>query len=84
MNNSAGPNEERQTMNDVCAYHVQLRGQIDEAEINAMSPQRMAMIQVKADATLFAINTDQSGVIGLIRHLHALGFVILSIVRDPA
>ena len=84
MNNPGSSIETRQTMNDMCAYHVRLHGQVDEAEINAMSPLNMAAVQVDGDATLFSIRTDQSGLIGLMRHLHALGFVILSIERDPS
>jgi len=68
--------------NDIVTYQIQLRGQVDEAEINTMSPLQMAMVQADADATLFTIYTDQTGLIGLMRHLHALGFVILSIVRE--
>lgn len=68
-------------MNDTCAFHVRLRGRVDEAEINSMSPLQMSVEQAEADATLFSIRTDQSGLIGLLRHLHALGFIILSIVR---
>jgi hypothetical protein len=30
-------------------------------------------------ATLFTVCTDQSGLIGLMRHLHGLGFVFLSV-----
>ncbi len=72
-------------MNDLCTYRIQLRGQVDEAEINAMSPLRMAVTKVDTDATMFTIRTDQSGLIGLMRHLHAMGFVLLSVVceRQP-
>ncbi len=69
-------------MNDICAYHIRLRGQVDEAEINAMSPLHLAVEQVDPDTTLFAIRTDQSGLIGLMRHLHGLGFLILSVERE--
>ena len=33
--------------------------------------------------TQFSIRTDQSGLIGLMRHLHHLGFVFLSVACDP-
>ncbi len=69
-------------MNELCDYHIRLRGQVDEAEINTMSPLHMTTVQTSADATLFTIHTDQSGLIGLMRHLHGLGFVILSIERE--
>jgi len=69
-------------MNDLCNYHIRLRGQVDEAEINGMSPLHMTIEQTGANATLFTIHTDQSGLIGLMRHLHGLGFAILSIERE--
>lgn len=66
-------------MNDICAYLIQLRGQVDEDEINAMSPLQMMVTRVDTVSTLLAVNTDQSGLIGLMRHLHGLGFVFLSV-----
>jgi hypothetical protein len=65
-------------MNDICVYHIQLRGQVDEDEINAMSPLYMVREWVDTAVTQFTIRTDQSGLIGLMRHLHRLGFVFLS------
>jgi hypothetical protein len=66
-------------MNDICTYHIRLRGQIDEAEINATSPLHMTVEQVNATTTLLAVRTDQSGLIGLLRHLHGLGFELVSV-----
>jgi hypothetical protein len=66
-------------MNDICTYHIQLRGQVDEDEINAMSPFQMTVERVDQAATLFTVCTDQSGLVGLMRHLHGLGFVFLSV-----
>jgi hypothetical protein len=80
-------------MNDVCTYHIQLRGHVDEGDINATSPLQMMVVQVEADkehpvdkgypytATLITICADQAGLIGLLRHLHGLGFVFLSVSR---
>ena len=67
-------------MNDICTYHIQLRGQVDEGDINATSPLQMTVVRVDQAATLFSVCTDQSGLIGLMRHLHGLGFVFLSIL----
>ena len=38
----------------------------------------MTVEQVDPAATHLFVQTDQSGFIGLMRHLHALGFVFLS------
>jgi hypothetical protein len=69
-------------MNDICTYLLEIRGQVDEDEINAMSPLQMTVKQMDAAATLLTISTDQSGLIGLMRHLHGLGFVFLSVKRE--
>jgi hypothetical protein len=66
-------------MNTVCTYHIQIRGRIDEAEINTMSPVQMVRDWAETAVTQFSVHTDQSGVIGLLRHLHSLGFVFLSV-----
>lgn len=69
-------------MNDMCTYHIQLRGQMDEGEINATSPLQMTAVRVNQAATLFSVRTDQSGLIGLLRHLHGLGFVFQSVICE--
>ncbi len=71
-------------MNDKCTYHIQIRGQVDGSEINAMSPFQMMVEQTGADATLLTVRTDQSGLVGLLRHLHGLGFMLLSVSRVRA
>ncbi len=68
-------------MNDMRTYHIQLRGQVDEGEINAMSPLHMTLKRADQAATLITVCTDQSGLVGLMRHLHGLGFVIISVSR---
>ncbi|MBN1217648.1 MAG: hypothetical protein JXM69_01870 [Anaerolineae bacterium] len=69
-------------MYDVCTYRIKVRGQVDENAFNVTSPLQITVGQVDAAATLFTICADQSGLIGLIRHLHWQGFVILSIYRE--
>lgn len=66
----------------VFTYHIQIRGMVDEAEINAMSPLEMRVVQVETAVSTLIIHTDQSGLIGLLRHLHSLGFNLLSINRQ--
>ncbi len=82
-------------MNDVCTYLIQLKGQVDEGEISATSPIQLTVKKgnvLKADPeqsecegpfaqTLITICTDQSGLIGLLRHLHGRGFILLSMCR---
>jgi len=69
-------------MHDICIYHVEVGGQVLENDINAMGPYEMRAVQANTKATQFTIRTDQSGLIGLLRHLHGRGFVLLSITRE--
>ena len=69
-------------MHDVCTHQIEVRGQVDENDINAMSPLQMMVVRVDTVATLFTVCADQSGFIGLIRHLHGRGFVLLSVYRE--
>jgi hypothetical protein len=75
-------------MHDICTYQIEVRSQLDENDLNASSPLHMTVVRVDADeerpnaATLFTICADQSGLIGLIRHLHGRGLVLLSVNRE--
>ncbi len=66
-------------MNDICTYLIQLRGQVDENDLNAMGPIQMTVVRVDTASMLFTVCTDQSGLIGLLRHLHGRGLVLLSV-----
>ena len=69
-------------MHDICTYRIEVRGQVDESAFNATSPLQITVAQMDAAATLFTTCADQSGLIGLIRHLHRQGFVVLSVYRE--
>ena len=69
-------------MHDICTFHIEGRGQMDENVFNATSPLQITVVQMDSAATLFTISADRSGFIGLIRHLHRQGFVILSVYRE--
>jgi len=66
-------------MDDVNIYHIQVRGRLAAEDIESFSPPGFTMEQMEGNDTCLAVRTDQSGMIGLIRHLHGLGFVLLSI-----
>ena len=69
-------------MDDSCTYHIEVQGQVDENDLNAMSPLRMTVVRMEEAATLFTTRADQSALIGLIRYLHGRGFVLLSVYRE--
>ena len=66
-------------MDNLCTYQIEVRGQVNGNDLNAISPLRMAVVQADTALTLFTVCTDQSGLIGLLRHLHGRGFVLLSV-----
>jgi hypothetical protein len=68
-------------MQQVFTYQIEAQGQVDENDLNAMSPVRMTVVQTDREAILFTVFTDQSGLIGVIRYLHGWGFVLLSVTR---
>ena len=66
-------------MNAVCTYLIQLRGQVNEAEINAISLLPLTVEWGDATVTLFTTSADQTDLIRMMRHLHKQGFIFLSI-----
>ena len=75
-----GGKEERFT------YQIVVARQVDVDDLNTMSPLQIQLMQVKAEfggneTTVFSICSDQSGLIGLLRHLHARGLVLLCVQR---
>jgi hypothetical protein len=69
-------------MHELYTYHIEIRDQVDETAFNAASPFQMTVLRTDPAATLFAVRTDQSGLIGLLRHLHRQGFVLYSVHRE--
>lgn len=65
-------------MKDTRLYLIHLDGQVDEETINANSPIKALVTQMQT-FTQCSVRTDQSGLIGLLRHLHARGLVLLSV-----
>lgn len=66
-------------MEDVRTYRIRIRGHIDEAELNARSPLHLVVEASDDHSTQVVLNADQAAVIGVLRHLHGLGFVLLSV-----
>ena len=69
-------------MHDICTYHVAVKGEVDEATLNAASPIKVQVAQIEPETTRLTTQADQSGLIGLMRHLHQQGFVLLSVFRE--
>ena len=70
-------------MNDILTYQIEIQSHVEEHELNATSPIQIRVVHADQSLTRLAVCTDQSGLIGLIRHLHARGLVLSAIHRDP-
>lgn len=69
-------------MDDVCTYHIEIQGRVTEQDLNTMSPLRVTVERARPASMRFAVSADQSGLIGLLRHLHGRGLVLFSVHRD--
>jgi hypothetical protein len=74
--------KEPDMVQDVCTYHVEVKGRVDERDVNVRSPSQVTVLRGDDAATLLTVRTDQAGLIGLLRHLHGRGDVLLSVVRE--
>ncbi|MDD3827030.1 MAG: hypothetical protein GX597_20025 [Anaerolineaceae bacterium] len=68
-------------MDDLCMYQIEVRDQVTEQELNTLSPLHMTLVREGPASRLFSIQADQSALIGLLRHLHGRGIVLLSVRR---
>lgn len=69
-------------MYDICEYQLHLKGDVNEASFNATSPVCVRVMPVDGAHSRITFKVDQSGLVGLLRHLHQQGFVLLSLSRD--
>ncbi len=70
-------------MKDNCIYRIRLRGPLHEQDRCVLGPVELKIVRRGQVVTLITPGTDQAGLIGLLRYLHGLGLVILSVVRKP-
>ncbi|MDX1416221.1 MAG: hypothetical protein R3293_18635 [Candidatus Promineifilaceae bacterium] len=66
-------------MQDICTYHVEVVGIVDEIVFNAVGPIMAQAERIDTVATRLTIKSDQSGLVGLVRYLHQQGFVLISV-----
>ena len=69
-------------MDKVCTYQIAVRNGVDEKVCNATSPMQFIVVRVDPLVTLLSVCADQSGLIGLLRHLHQQGYLLLSVKRE--
>ena len=73
--------KESGNMQETYTYHIEVQGQVDEKDFNRTSPLRVTVKRTDSATTSLTLHADQSGLVGLIRHLHHQGFVLLSMSR---
>jgi hypothetical protein len=71
-------------MEDTRTYRIEVRGRIDGGDLNAGSPLPLTVESITSDSTRLAVRTDQSGLIGLLRYLHARGIILVAISINPS
>ncbi len=69
-------------MPDQHTYLIELRGPVEVDELNARAPLKILLVQTDSATTLISASTDQAGFIGLLRHLHGLGFQFLTMTCE--
>ena len=65
-------------MIDLRLYRIHIAGQVTEGDIVAFSPPGTTIEPAGEAGSILTARTDQSGLVGLLRHLHGLGFVLLA------
>jgi len=69
-------------MHEIYTYKIEVQGQVDTYTLNSSSPNHMAVVWEGTVSTQLSTYTDQSGMIGSLRHLHHQGYIILSAKRE--
>jgi hypothetical protein len=66
-------------MDDVFLYRIEIREPVVAEDLLSFSPPGLTVAASSSGGSLLSVSTDQSGMIGLIRHLHGLGLFLRSI-----
>jgi hypothetical protein len=75
------------TLDQHAGYLIKIQGSVDSSFFDWFGPFEIASTVEEGEQTVTTLSgfiTDQAGLVGLIRHLHGLGFVLLSIERMAA
>ncbi len=70
-------------MEDIFTYQILIRGSLGCEDVAAFGPREMHLEATAEHNTLLVARTDQAGLIGLLRHLHGSGRILLSIHTTP-
>jgi hypothetical protein len=70
------------TLPDACTYTIEITGRLTRADIEMICPSGLIVHKKVGLSLAFEVVTDQSGLIGLLRHLHSRGVVFVAIKRS--
>jgi hypothetical protein len=71
-------------IDDIHTYIIKVNGYVDQEDINAASPVNISVDWANESTTNLLACTDQSGLIGILRHLHSMGFVLIAVQVNEA
>lgn len=60
-------------------YEIEIQGRMNGNDLNVGGPLQLTVLREDEVATVFAVRADQSGLIGLLRHLHGRGATLISV-----
>ncbi|HEX2978951.1 MAG TPA: hypothetical protein VHO48_01685 [Anaerolineaceae bacterium] len=64
-------------LDDIQTYIITINGFVNQDDINAASPVNLNVDFATDRVTNLSVCTDQSGMIGILRHLHSMGYVLI-------
>ncbi len=68
-----------ENLDELRPCRIEIRGPVAETDLNASSPLQLTAVPSGAGTTFLSLQTDASGLIGLLRHLQARGHILLSV-----
>ena len=68
-------------MVDSRIYQIVVANGISEEAVNATSPLQVSVSRVTPGQSVLAVRADQASLVGLIRHLHQQGYLLLSVTH---
>lgn len=68
-------------MQSFSTYQIEIQGKVRSEQLTVGGPLNVHVTRIADETSSLVVRTDQAGMIGLMRHLHGQGFVILSLCR---
>ncbi len=75
------------SLNQSIEYRIKVQGPVDAHIVDWLGPVTIHSTEKAGDesvTTLLGIVADQAGIVGLIRRLHGMGVILLSVERGAA